>query len=104
MLLVIACILIVEMRSLLIGEGAGEEEMDEIRSAISSSPRLKKLINLRTQHLGPDELLVGTKVEFVAGLTTAQLAEAVNEVEAAVRGVVPGAHPIYVEPDLHKEI
>jgi len=104
LLLVIACILIVEMRSLLLGEGAGEKEMQNLRTAISGTPRVKELIHLRTQHLGPEELLVGAKVEFDEGLTTAELAAAVNEVEAAVRAVVPGARPIYVEPDLKKEI
>jgi len=104
LLFCIACILIVEMRSLLLGEGATPKEMVRLRSAIASTPNVDKLIHLRTQHLGPEELLVGAKVEFAAGLTTAQLAAAVNEIEAAVRKVVPGAHPIYIEPDLHKEM
>ena len=104
LLFTVAVVLIIEMRSLLIGEGAGDKEMEQIRSSISGTDRVKNLIHLRTQHLGPDELLVGAKVEFEAGLTTAQLAAAVNEVEAAVRAVVPAAHPIYIEPDLTKEI
>ena len=103
LLFFIAVILIIEMRSLLLGEGAGEEEMEHIRTAIADTPRVAKLLHLRTQHLGPDELLVGAKVEFERGLTTAELAAAVDEVEHAVRSVVPEAHPIYVEPDLHKE-
>ena len=102
LLLVIAMILIVEMRSLLLGEGAGREEMAQITGAIEQTPRVVKLLNLRTQHLGPDELLVGAKVEFAPGLTTAELADAVDEVEAAVRKVAPGARPIYIEPDLRR--
>jgi len=104
LLFCVACVLIVEMRSLLIGEGAGENEMTKIRSSITGTGQVKQLIHLRTQHLGPDELLVGAKVEFQAGLTTSELAAAVNDVEAAIREVVPAAHPIYVEPDLKKEI
>lgn len=104
LLFCIAMVLIVEMRSLLIGEGAGDEEMQDIRSAIANSPKVKNLVHLRTQHLGPEELLVGAKVEFQAGLTTAELAAAVNEVEAAVRTVVPYARPMYIEPDLTREI
>jgi len=104
LLFCIAWVLIIEMRSLLLGEGAGEKEMESIRGAINGSPTVKSLINLRTQHLGPEELLVGAKVEFQAGLTTAELAAAVNEVEAAIRAVVPEARPIYVEPDLRAEV
>jgi len=103
LLFFIAVILIIEMRSLLLGEGAGEKEMQAIRTAIDDSPRVAKLLHLRTQHLGPAELLVGAKVEFEMGMTTAELAAAVDGVEAAVRSVVPEAGPIYVEPDLHKE-
>lgn len=104
LLFVIAIVLIIEMRSLLLGEGAGEDEMKMIRDTISGSDKVTHLLNLRTQHLGPDELLVGAKVEFQRGLTTVELAAAVNEVEAAIKVVVPAAHPIYIEPDLRNEI
>lgn len=103
LLFVIAMILILEMRSLLLGEGASEGEMDKIRSAITATPNATRVIHLRTQHLGPEELLVGAKVEFARGLSTAELAAAVDEVESAVRSVVPHARPMYIEPDLHKE-
>lgn len=104
LLFVIAMILIVEMRSLLLGEGAMPDEMDKIRKAVNDNPNVAKLLHLRTQYLGPDELLVGAKVEFASGLTTAELARAVDDVEAAVRSVVPEARPIYIEPDLHNEL
>lgn len=100
----IAATLIVEMRSLLIGEGARPNEMKQIRDAITAAPHVEKLIHIRTQHLGPDELLVGCKVEFDRGLSVAELADAVNGVEAAVRAVVPHARPMYVEADLHREV
>ena len=104
LLFVIAMILIIEMRSLLLGEGATEREMEGIRDAIGENANVAKLIHLRTQHLGPEELLVGAKVEFQRGMTTVELANAVNEVESAVRAVIPHAHPIYIEPDLHLEV
>ncbi len=99
LLFAIAVTLIVEMRSLLIGEGAKPDEMKQIRQAIVTAPHVEKLIHLRTQHLGPDELLVGCKIEFDRGLSVAQLAKAVDGVEAAVRGVVPHARAMYVEAD-----
>jgi len=104
LLFVIAIILIIEMRSLLLGEGASEREMDQIRTSITSSPAVKELIHLRTQHLGPEELLVGAKVLFEPGLSTAELASAVDKVETAVREIVPHAHPMYIEPALSQEI
>ena len=101
LLLVIAVILMVEMRSLLIGEGADDEDMAKIRGAIESAPDVERLIHIRTQHLGPEELLVAAKVDFSDGLLTEQLAAAIDEVERRVRAEVPYAMPMYIEPALN---
>jgi len=55
---IIAIVLAIEMKSLLIGEGAGPQRLDAIRTAIRGEPTVVTLIHLRTEHLGPDELLV----------------------------------------------
>jgi divalent metal cation (Fe/Co/Zn/Cd) transporter len=52
------------MRSLLIGEAASQAEVAAIGAALIDGPAVRRLIHLRTLHLGPDELLVGAKVEF----------------------------------------
>jgi hypothetical protein len=57
---------------------------------------------MRTQHLGPDELLVAAKVAFQDTLTMAELADAINDVEQRVRAAVPIARPMYIEPDLYR--
>jgi len=101
LLLVIAVVLVVEMRSLLIGEGADDEDMAKIRAAIESAPNVERLIHIRTQHLGPEELLVAAKVDFSDGLLTEQLAAAIDEVERRVRAEVPYAMPMYIEPALN---
>jgi cation diffusion facilitator family transporter len=100
LLTVIAIVLAVEMKSLLLGETASPEVQVAIRSAIDDEPAVERLIHLRTQHLGPDELLVGAKVSFDPGLSVPELASAVNRVEASVRGRVPEARVMYIEPDV----
>lgn len=100
---VIAIILIIEMRSLLIGEGARPGEMMKLRSAIENTPGVERLIHLRTQHLGPEELLVGAKLVFDPTYDVAELSAAVDRVEAEVRAVVPYARPMYIEPDLLRD-
>ena len=97
---VIAIVLAREMQSLLIGESADDADLEAIRMAIESVPAVDRLIHLRTQHLGPDQILVGAKVAFDPGLDTAGVAAAIDSIEAEVRRVVPAARPIYVEPDL----
>ena len=56
-----------------------------------------------TQHLGPEELLVGAKVAFDPSLSVSELAQAVDGLEEAIRAEVPYARPLYVEPDLLRE-
>jgi len=102
LLFAIAVVLMIEMKSLLIGEGASPEDELAIVAAIESSPEVRSLIHLKTEHLGPEELLVAAKVEFEGDLTVAQLAEAINALEGRVREAVPGTGPMYVEPDVRR--
>lgn len=101
---VIAVVLAIEMRSLLLGESATADNLDLIRNAMSASPHVKKLIHLRTQHLGPEELLVGAKIAFDPELNAAELAAAINDVERQVREVVPIARPMYIEPGFVEDL
>src|SRR5205807_1656799 len=97
---VIAVILAIEMKSLLIGEAASPAQADAIRHAIESDEHVRRLIHVRTEHLGPDELLVGAKVELDGDLHFPEVAAAIDAVEARIRKAVPEARVIYLEPDV----
>jgi cation diffusion facilitator family transporter len=99
----IAILLAIEMKGLLIGESARPGEYQKIRDAMLNSPHVHDVIHLRTQHFGPEELLVGAKVIFHAELSFEELADAINELERRVREVVPIARPMYIEPDIARE-
>ena len=94
----IAAILVVEMRSLLIGEAATPAEVERIRGAIQSGEGVRRLVDLRTQHLGPNELLVGAKIELDASLSFAEVADAIAATEKLVRAEVPECQLVYLEP------
>lgn len=100
LLVVIAAVLAVEMKSLLIGESAGPRDLETIRTTIESSPQVEKLIHLRTQHLGPDELLVGAKLEMHDSLSFDQVAAAIDATEQRLRAALPSARVVYLEPDV----
>jgi cation diffusion facilitator family transporter len=101
---VIAIVLCVEMKSLLIGEAASPAHESAIREAISQSPEVVALIHLRTEHIGPEHILVAAKAEFRGELSMAQLADAINGVESRIRAAVPEATSIFVEPDIRRSI
>jgi cation diffusion facilitator family transporter len=100
LLVVIAILLATEMKSLLIGESAAPTDEQAIRTAVEASPQERRLIHMRTQHLGPDELLVAAKIEFDGSLSFAELAAAVDDTETRLRQAVPAARVVYLEPDL----
>lgn len=100
LLLVIASVLTVEMRSLLLGEAATKEDIAAITAAVRGSDGVKRIIDLRSQHIGPEELLVAGKVEFDHPLTMSGVADAIDRCEKAIRRAVPHARRIYLEPDL----
>jgi cation diffusion facilitator family transporter len=101
---VIAVILMVEMHSLLIGEGATAEEGRAIRTALEQTANVDRIIHLRTQYLGPDEMLVGAKIALAAETDLATVAATIDDAEAAVRAAVPAARVIYLEPDLDRAL
>lgn len=99
----IAVVLAVEMRSLLLGESAKAAVVEKIREAIESTDGVQHLIHLRTQHIGPEELLVAAKVHFDPNYTMLEVVEATDRIEANTRAVVPIARPMYIEPGIRKE-
>jgi cation diffusion facilitator family transporter len=98
---VIAAILIVETKSLLIGEAAAPEAVDRIKAALVG-PGVDRVIHLRTLHLGPDELLVAAKIAMPRTTTLERVATAIDEAERRVRAAEPVARVIYLEPDLDR--
>ena len=100
---VIAVILIIEMKSLLIGEGATNVELDKIESAITGG-RVQRLIHIRTQYIGPDEMLVAAKIALEPGLPLADVASEIDGAERRIREAVPSARLIYLEPDLDRTL
>ena len=103
LLVVIALFLANEMASLLLGEAASPKDIAEIRAAIESHDCVMRIIHLRTEHIGPDEIVLATKLEFNHGMTIEALADEIDRVEASIRAAVPATRIIFIEPDVYRE-
>jgi cation diffusion facilitator family transporter len=102
LLVIIAIILAIEMSSLLIGEGATEEKVTAISTAISGTDNIERIIYMRTLYIGPEELLVAAKVAVSRADTGDEIAAAIDGAEEAIRAAVPEAQHIYLEPDIYR--
>jgi cation diffusion facilitator family transporter len=102
LLVVIAAMLAVEMKSLLLGEAASPIAQERIKAALMSQTGVDSIIHIRTLHLGPDELLVAAKIAVNGSATGAEVAATIDAAEAAIRAVEPTARNIYIEPDIRR--
>jgi cation diffusion facilitator family transporter len=101
LLIAVAVVLIIETKSLLLGESAAPVQVRTIERALVGNG-VERVIHLKTMHLGPDELLVGAKIAMPPGTPLGEVAVAIDAAEARVREAVPSARVIYLEPDLDR--
>jgi len=102
LLAVVAMILAVEMKSLLIGESASADVERAIVTALEAGREVERVIHLRTLHMGPDSLLVAAKIAVRGSDRADAIAAGIDAAEQRVRGAVPIAEMIYLEPDLYE--
>jgi cation diffusion facilitator family transporter len=101
LLIAVAVVLAVEMKSLLVGESADPEQIDAIEKALCEGDEVVNVIHMRTVHLGPEELLVAVKIAVRSDDTAEEIARGIDAAEARVRAAVPIARVIYIEPDIY---
>jgi len=99
LLIVVAAILAMETASLLVGEGADEQDVQRIKQALVGDG-VNSVIHIRTLYIGPDELMVAAKIAVPPTESAAEVAEAINAAEARIRTAVPEATLIFLEPDI----
>jgi cation diffusion facilitator family transporter len=100
LLAVVAVVLGIEMYSLLVGEAASPAEQATIRRVILATDGVANLVQLRTMHLGPDEVLVVGGLRLGPELSADDAARVIDQAQARVREAVPNVRVIYLEPDL----
>jgi cation diffusion facilitator family transporter len=103
LLIVVAIVLGIETKSLLVGEGANPADAVAIEDAILAGAEHEGIIHMKTLYLGPDELMVGAKIAFSAEKRFADVATAIDAIEARIRVAVPIARVIYLEPDVYSK-
>lgn len=104
LLIVVAAILAIEMKSLLVGESATDEQTRAIDAAIRAGDEVEDIVHMKTVHLGPEELLVAVKVAVRHDDSAADVARGIDAIERRIREAVPIARVIYIEPALRSAV
>lgn len=100
LLVVVAFILGIEMKALLMGETASPRDQSALAQALRSNANVRDVIYMHTEHLGPDTILVATKVIFDPALSASEVSKSIDDAEVAMRAAVPAARFIFIEPDI----
>ena len=87
-----------ETQSLLVGESATVEVVAAIRQAIATTDGIEDVVDLRTIHVGPDDLVVAAGITVDASRSASDIAQAILGAEERVRGVAPFRTVMYLEP------
>ena len=100
LLILIAVVIGIEVKSLLVGEGASDADVAKIEAALLAGDDIDRINHMKTLYVGPDEFLIGAKVSVAAERTMNEVSAIVNLAERRVREAVPAARIIYIEPDV----
>jgi cation diffusion facilitator family transporter len=96
-LIVVAVFLAVETKGLLLGERADSGVLKDIVKIACEDPCVTRVNVPLTMHLSPQEILLNLEVAFRPDMTTAQIAAAINRMEARIRGRHAEITRIFIE-------
>lgn len=97
LLVVVAAVLAVETGSMVLGEAATDEDVRKITDALVADGSIEDVHELRTMHLGPDDLLVVGRIG-VAEAHAKRMTDVIEMAERRVHKALPTVRAIYVQP------
>lgn len=97
LLAIFGVMLVFSIRELIIGQSASTETEDKIRKATLIQPEVKKVLGLKTLHIGSEKLLVNAEVNLNSNLTTREIEGIIDRIKEDIKKEVPEVKHIQVE-------
>lgn len=95
----VAVFLANEVRKLLIGESASDENLSLIRKTVEGFPEVQSIGEISTMHMGPDDILLAINVDFQDDISAQNLEGVIDQMERRIREKVPKVKQIFIEAD-----
>lgn len=99
LLILVAWFFAVECKALLVGEGLGAANIEKIEAVLEAEPNISQHLRPLTLYFGPNEVLVNLDVHFVDGLSSDEIEQTIDRVEALIKAAVPKVNRIYIEAE-----
>ncbi len=87
-----------ESRSLLMGESVDESTVDAVIKISESDEAIEKVFYPLTVYLSPEEIVLVLETVFKNDLTTKQINEAIERIQAEIQSQYPDIKKIFIEP------
>lgn len=92
-----AIFLAYETKGLLLGEAASPELVGAVRSLARATPGVERVNELRSMHMGPDDVLLALSLDFQDDLTAGAVEEAIYGMEIAIKKQFPSVRRLFIE-------
>ncbi len=99
LLVAVALLVGIEVKSLLIGQGVEARVLEKMRTHLEARAEVDTVMNLLTQQMGRD-VMVAVKARMQPMPSAAALVAAINRVEESFRVAFPEVQWLFFEPDL----
>lgn len=101
----IGCVLVLtaaflarETLSLMTGESASAEVLQEVEAVLNGDDRVVRTNEILSMHLGPDDILLAVEIDFRDEMTSAEIEDAVRELGSALRQAQPAVRRVFLRP------
>lgn len=97
-LILTAAFLARETLSLITGESASREVLDDIEEVLAADSRVQKHEQVHSMHLAPQEILVAISIDFSDALSSAEVEQATRDLNAQIEAAQPDIKHVYIRP------
>lgn len=89
--------LAIETKSLLIGESASPEKIEQIRRIVSNEPGVDHVNEVLTMHMGPDFILANISIDFVDDATADTVESSIADMNKQIKQALPRVKRVFIE-------
>lgn len=100
-LMMVAIVVMQEVKALIVGESAAPEMRADIAEFVAAQPEVERVLNIITLAWGNKTMIaVKAKMANMDGITGSQMVDAINAVEERMQARWPSARWVFFEPDV----
>ena len=87
----------------LIGRSLPSDQMAQVHAILTAAPAIEEVVSLQAVYIGPEEGIIGAKVHPAANLTIEELAQAMDELDVAIRKAFPLVADVFLDLTMYRK-